>query len=170
MKRSISKILFVFLAFGFLSINTYAQEKPAPVKSATFDMLMGTWVAEPYQMMGTTWSEEAVHTMRHNGQQMFIEIEGKDDKGQTYSATIIIVPKADGTFAGYGFDDWGSISTATGKADGNKIHVESKSQWGGEVRDIEINGSTMVHKVAWTMKDKDGKEMAQNLTITYKKK
>jgi hypothetical protein len=121
-------------------------------------------------MMGSTWNETATHSMKHNGQYMFIDLSGKDNNGQTYSGTIIIAPMKDGTFSGYGFDDWGGVTTATGKADGNKIHVESKSMWGTEVRDIEINGNTMTHKVAWTMKDKEGKDMSQNMTINYHKK
>jgi hypothetical protein len=160
----------VLLGFGVLAIGANAQDKPAPVKSETLDMLMGTWVAEPYQAMGSTWTDEATHSMRHNGQVMFIEINAKDDKGQTYTATIVIVPKSDGNWTGYGFDDWGGVSTMTGKADGNKIHVESKSAWGSETRDIEINGSSMTHKLNWTMKDKEGKDISDKLTITYKKK
>jgi hypothetical protein len=162
--------LLILLAFGVAPIAANAQEKPAPVKSETFDMLIGTWDALPYQAMGSTWTDESTHYMKHNGQYMFIEINGKDDKGQTYTATIVIVPKTDGTFTGYGFDDWGGVSTLTGKADGNKIHVESKSTWGSETRDIEINGNTMTHKLSWTMKDKDGNDASDKLTITYKKK
>lgn len=133
-------------------------------------MLMGTWVAEPYQMMGTTWTDEATHSMKHNGQYMFIDINGKDDKGNTYTATIVMLPKSDGTFTGYSFDEWGGVTTYTGKTDGNKIHVEGKSDWASEIRDIEINGSAMTHKVTMTMKDKDGKDMKHNITITYNKK
>lgn len=169
MKNSIYKIFFLFFAL-VVSSGLLAQNKPDPVKSPTLDMLMGTWVSDPYQMMGATWTEEANHYMKHNGQYMFIDLSGKDDKGNTYSGTIVIVPKSDGTFTGYGFDDWGNVSTATGKADGNKIHVETKSFWGTEVRDIEINGGTMTHKFSMTMKDKDGKDMSQTATVVFKKK
>lgn len=170
MIKSISKTCFILLLLLAISFRIVAQDKPAPIKSATLDMLMGTWVSEPYQMMGSTWTEEATHSMKYNGQYMFIDLNGKDDKGNIYSGVIIIVPKNDGTFTGYGFDEWGGVSNATGKTDGNKIHVESKSQWGSEIRDIEINGSSMTHKITWTMKDKDGKDMTQNMTVNYKKK
>lgn len=170
MYKPIFKILFILLAVTFFSLQVTAQDKPAPIKSTTFDMLMGTWVSDPYQMMGSTWTDEATHSMKFNGQYMVIDLTGKDNKGTTYTGMIVIVPKSDGTFTGYGFDDWGGVSNATGKADGNKIHVETTSAWGSETRDIEINGSSMTHKVNWTMKDKDGKDMTQNLTVNYKKK
>jgi hypothetical protein len=170
MNKSILKIFFILLAFGALSINATAQDKPAPVKSETFDMLIGTWESEPHQMMGTNWTDEVTHTMKHNGQYMFIDIGGKDDKGNTYSGTIVIVPGNTGSFTGFGFDDWGGVTTYTGKADGNKIHVEGKSSWGTEVRDIEIGGKTMTHVATWTMKDKEGKEVVQKETVVFKKK
>lgn len=168
--KSFTKIFFILFTFILISSNSFAQGKPDPVKSATIDMLIGTWVSSPYEMMGSTWTETATHSWKHNGQYMFIDISGKDDKGNTYSGTVVIIPKSDGTFTGYGFDDYGGNSTISGKADGSKIHGDGKSAWGTDTRDIEINGNTMVHKISFTMKDKDGKDMTQNMTVTYTKK
>jgi hypothetical protein len=140
------------------------MKKPDPVKSATLDMLMGEWVADPYEMMGSKWNESANHYMKH-GQFMFVDISGKDDKGETYNGTVVMKPNMDGTFTGWAFDDWGTVATYTGTSKGNTITVNGKSDWGLR-QGNEINGNTMVHKVSWTMKDKDGKDMVMNQTIT----
>lgn len=164
------KFLTILFVFAFLTSGLYAQGKPAPIKSPTIDMLIGTWTSSPYEMMGSMWSGESAHSWKYNGQYMFIDINDKDDKGNTYSGVVVIVPSADGSFTGYGFDEWGGASTISGKTDGNKIHAETKSLWGASTRDIEINGNTMVHKISWTMKGQDGKDMSQNITINYTKK
>lgn len=170
MNKSIFKITFILLLVGFLYIGAIAQDKPLPVKNETIDMMLGTWFSEPHQMMGSTWTDEATHTLRHNGQYMFIEVNGKDDNGHTYEATVIIVPGKNGNFTAYGFDDWGGVTTYTGKAEGNKVHIEGQSAWGSEIRDITISGNTMTHTASLTMKDKEGKETAMKETVVYKKK
>ncbi|HEY3249828.1 MAG TPA: hypothetical protein VGK25_01790, partial [Ignavibacteria bacterium] len=94
---------------------------------------------------------------------------GSNDKSETYTATIVMTQDKDGNLTGWSFDDWGMVATYTGKANGNKANVIGKSAWGTETRDIEINGNIMTHKVSWTMKDKDGKDMTMNQTVTYHK-
>ncbi len=170
--KSFIKIFFILFTFTFISSHIVSQDMtpPKPKKSETLDMLMGVWVAEPYQMFGATWTDEANHYMHHNDQYMFIEIKGKSDKGQTYTATIIINPSSDGSFTGHGFDDWGGVSTMTGTTKGNHISAMVKSMWGSESRDIEITGDKAVHKLVWTMKGSDGKDQVTNMTLTYNKK
>jgi uncharacterized protein YneF (UPF0154 family) len=173
MRTNLSLRLFLaFLIVGVLSLRISAQDDmkpPPPIENAAMKMLMGTWKAEPYEMMGSKWSEVAVHSMKHNGQYMFIDITGTDDKNNTYTATVVMTSDKDGNLTGWSFDDWGMVSTYTGKSNGNKVTVTGKSSFGTETREIEINGNTMVHKVTWTMKGKDGKDMTQNMTITYNK-
>ncbi|HJY64424.1 MAG TPA: hypothetical protein VJ455_09735, partial [Ignavibacteria bacterium] len=72
-------------------------------------------------------------------------------------------------FTGWAFDDWGMVTTYTGTAKDNHLSVNGKSDWGTENREITINGNTMEHKMTWTMKDKDGKDMTNSMTINYKK-
>lgn len=166
------KFILLIAAIGLLSFKVNAQDdmkKPEPIKSETLQMLMGTWKADPYDMMGSKWSETATHSMKLNGQFMFIDITGSDDKNTSYTGTVIIQPDKNGNFTGWSFDDWGQVTTYTGKATGNKITITGTGTMGTETRDIEINGNTMVHKVTWTMKDKDGKDMTMNQTITYHK-
>jgi hypothetical protein len=164
------KLFLTVFALGILLNNLSAQDmkKPDPVKNATLEMLMGTWNSEPYDMMGSKWSESANHYMKY-GQFLCIEITGKNDKGESYNGIIMMKPQSDGSFTGWAFDDWGSVTTYTGNAKDNKISVTGKSEWATETREIEINGNTMVHKMSWTMKDKDGKDMNMNQTITYHK-
>jgi len=92
MKTSISIKLFLPI-FCILTLSPYVNsqdmKKPDPVKSATLDMLMGNWVAEPYEMMGSKWNEQANHYMKF-GQYMFVDITAKNDKGETYNGTVIM--------------------------------------------------------------------------------
>lgn len=173
MKAQLSSKLF-YIAALFLVLSSYIHsqdmKKPDPLKNSTLDMLMGTWQADPYEMMGGKWTENAVQKMTLNGQFFEIKVDGKDESGTTYSAVIYIKPNSDGTLTGWAFDDWAQVSTYTGTIGGNKMSVTNKMDWGTEKRDIEINGNTMVHNVTMVMKDKDGKDMTTNTTITYHKK
>lgn len=161
-------ILFCLMVLSFAA-NAQDMKKPDPIKNATFDMLMGNWVAEPYEMMGSTWTESANHYMKY-GQYMFIDLAGSDDKGSTYNGTIVMKVANDGSLTGWSFDDWGQVGTYTGKSSGNKITINGKTDWGTEVREIEVNGNKMVHKLTINMKGPDGKDMVMNQTITYNKK
>lgn len=143
--------------------------KPDPVKSETIDMIIGKWQSDPVTIMGSTRTETANHYIKHNGQYMFIDVEGKDDRGFNYTATIIMKLNSDGTFTGWSFDDYGKMKTYSGTATGNKISVSGKSEMGSESREIEINGNTMIHKLHVTFPVKDGKEETIDETITYHK-
>lgn len=173
MKAHNSSKLFYLAALLFVfSSYLYSQDmkKPDPVKNETLNMVLGTWEAEPYDMMGSKWSESANHYMALNGQFMYIDLEGSDDKGMTFKGHIVMKLNADGTISGWSFDDWGQVGTYTGTTSGNKISITGKSDMGTDKRDIEINGNTMVHKFSMTMKGPDGKDMTINQTITYHKK
>lgn len=167
-----SKLFFIAALFFVLSSYLYAQDmkKPDPVSNETANMLLGKWEAEPYDMMGSKWSETANHYMALNGQFMYIDLEGADDKGVTFKGHIVMKIGADGTLTGWSFDDWGQVGTYTGTAKGNKITVNGKSDMGTDVREIEINGNKMTHKVTMTMKGPDGKDMTMTQTINYNKK
>jgi hypothetical protein len=168
--KALKVILVVFCALIFsYTVSSQDMKKPDPVKSETLDMIMGNWVAEPYEMMGGKWNESANHYMKH-GQYMFIDLTGYDDKGSTYNGTIVMKLNSDGTFTGWSFDDWGQVGTYTGVAKGNKITANGKTDWGTETREIEINGNKMVHKLTINMRGPDGKDVITNQTITYNKK
>ena len=161
-------LLIFFIILSSHTIKSQDMQKPDPVKNETFDLIMGKWSAEPYEMMGEKYNETANHYMKY-GQFMFVDIQGSNDKGQTYNGTIIIKPGKDDSFTGWAFDDWGSVTTYSGTAKGNKISLTGKSDWGTETREITINGDKMEHKVTMTMVGTDGKDMTFNQTITYKK-
>lgn len=164
--------LFILFGLTLLTFTLNAQDykKPDPVKNSTTEMLIGTWVADPYEMMGEKRTETATHYMKL-GQYMFIDIVGGNDKNPAvYNATVIIKINPDGTLTGWSFDDWGFTHTYTGTASGNKISVSGTGDMGTETRDIEINGNTMTHKVTFNMKGADGNPMTMNMNITYHKK
>lgn len=171
-KSSFFKMFLAVIMLGVLSLRTAAQDNmtpPPPVNNSTFNMLVGTWKSEPYEMMGTKWTESAEHKIMHNGQYMFIILDSKTDKGMSYTATIIMSADKDGNVKGWSFDDWGSAGTYTGKTDGNKMTVTGKSDYGTETRDITIDGNSMVHKITWNMKGPDGKDMTMEQSINYKR-
>ena len=172
MKVNLSlKAFFAILAIGVLSFRTAAQDMqpPPPIDNASMKMLMGSWKSEPYEMMGSKWTDVAVHSMKHNGQYMFIEITGSNDKNLTFSGTVIMTSDKDGNLTGWGFDDWGGVWNYTGKSNSNKVTITGKGAMGTELREIEINGNTAVHKITWTMNGQDGKDMTNTMTITYNK-
>ena len=166
------KVLLPVLCILFTASQLKAQDdmgKPAPINSESMKMLMGTWKSDPYQFFGTNWTDMATHSMKHNGQYMFIDISGSDDRNHSYTGTIIMTCDKDGNLTGWSFDDWGGMTTYTGKANGNKITVTGTNPMMTETREIEINGNTMVHKVSSTMKGKDGKDMVMTTNVTYHK-
>lgn len=159
-------LLFLFTSF----LQSQDMKKPDPVNNETINMLLGKWEAEPYEMMGSKWTETANHYLALNGQFMYIDLEGSDQNGVTFHGHIVVKLNTDGTITGWSFDDWGMVGTYTGSTGGNKMTINGKSDMGTDVRNIEINGNTMVHNFAMTMKGPDGKDMIINQTITYHKK
>jgi hypothetical protein len=107
--------------------------------------------------------------MKQNGQFMFIDITATNDKGMSYSATVIMQSDKDGNLKGWSFDDWGNADSYTGKSDGGHVSVTGSGAMGTEIREIDIKGDTMVHNVTEIMKGKDGKDVTTKLTITYHK-
>jgi hypothetical protein len=170
-KMKVLKFILLLVCLVLFSSAVKAQDdyRPKPLDNETMKMLMGTWKSDQYEMMGSKWTETAVHSMVHNGQYMQIEINAVNDKNQTYSASIFITSDKDGKWSGWGFDDWGGVTTMTGTADKGKVTANSTSPLGSEVRNIEINGNTMVHNVSMTMKGMDGKDMNMKNTVTYHK-
>jgi hypothetical protein len=166
------KIILLFVILVILSSRTKAQDdlgRPAPIKNASMEMMMGTWKSDPYDFFGSKWTDVATHSMKYNGQYMFIDLNGSDDKGHSFTGGVFITADKDGNITGWGFDDWGGVTTYTGKSDGNKVTVNGKGAMGTETRVITINGNTMVHESSMTMAGKDGKDMTMKLTITYHK-
>ncbi len=166
------KFILLFAALIVLSSRVNAQDnmgKPAPINNETMNMLLGTWVSDPYDFMDAKWTETAVHTMKLNGQCLYIELSSVSDRSQTKNAIIYITIDKDGTWKGWGCNEWGYTSTMTGKATGNKISETTHSYvWGDELREVEINGNTMTHTISWAI-HKDGKDMPIKQVITYHK-
>ena len=166
------RLIFLFVSFIVLSFSVNAQDdmgKPKPIDNETMKMLIGTWKSDTYDFMNEKWTETMVHTMKLNGQCMYIEISGVNDKLQTKNSIIYITIDKDGTWKGWGCNEWGYTSTMTAKANGNQINAITHSDvWGNENREVEINGNTMVHTISWNI-HKDGKDMPIKQVITYHK-
>ncbi len=146
---------------------------PPPIKSSFIDASVGTWVSDPYQMMGGTNTDVVTHKMILNGQFMEIDVHSTSDKGFVYDALGIIAPTAEGPMTGWFFDVFGKdgIGNYTGKYDGSKVTLTGTGNWGTEMREITINGNTMIHNITYKMKGADGNYMPdEKMTITYHKK
>ncbi len=172
MKKIKISVLFILL---FLSVKIFAQgmTPPAPIESPLLTSLTGSWISEPYQMMGSTMTEEVTQKMILNSQFLEINVKSIATSGFIYEALIMISPLNDGTINGWAFDVFGNngITTYTGTWKDNMVYLYGKAPWGTESRVINVNGDVMIQNVIYKMKDEKGKDLPEvNLAITYNKK
>jgi len=163
------KLILVLITFLFVTGKSYSQMiPPEPIKSPLLESMMGTWVSDPYQMMGSNMTDEATHSMILNGQFMEIDVVSKADNGFTYLGKILISPNSDGSWSGTAYDIFGKngITNYTGTSDGNKVTMSGRNDMMSEVREIIIDGNTMTHNVTFDIKGMP----QEKVTITYKKK
>lgn len=172
MKRlNLFLILTVLVISGKLSAQ--GMMPPDPIKSPLLESMMGTWVSNPYEMMGERMTDEVTQSMIMNGQFMQINVKSTGANGFVYEALIIIAPSTDGTFTGWSYDIFGknAISSYTGTSKDNQMFITGTSSWGSEIRNITMEGNVMIANVSFKMKDANGKEMPEmTYTITYNKK
>lgn len=170
--KKFNLILVVLMLLVSGKIYSQGMVPPNPIKSAFIDASLGTWVSEPYDMMGMKMTDEVTHKMILNGQFMEIDVKGTG-QGFTYEAKGIIAPSADGTLTGWFFDIFGKdgIGNYTGTANGTSVNLLGSGNWGTEKRNITIDGDTMIHDVTFNFKDPSGKDTPpMTMVIKYKKK
>jgi len=158
----------------FVTNNLFAQGMmpPEPIKSPLLESMMGTWVSNPYEMMGSMMTDEVTQSMIMNGQFMQVNVKSTG-AGFTYESLVIIAPSADGSFTGWSYDIFGknAITTYTGTSKDNQMFMTGTSSWGSEIRNITMEGNVMIANVSFKMKDANGKEMPEmTMAITYNKK
>ncbi len=172
MKKILLPVILIFL-FTVNNIFSQGMVPPEPIKSALLESMMGTWVSNPYEMMGEKMTDEVTQSMIMNGQFMQVDVKSTGGNGFVYEAHIIIAPSNDGTFTGWAFDIFGknAVTSYTGTYEGNQMFVTGTSNWGSEIRNITMEGNVMLANVSFKMKDANGKEMPEmNASITYNKK
>lgn len=167
--------LLMIVAVFVISGKLFAQDMtlPPPIDSPLLNSMTGSWVSEPYQMMGSTMTEEAEHKMVLNSQFMEVNIKSVSTSGSVYEAIVMIMPSKDGTITGWAFDSFGKtgITTYTGTWKDNMIYLYGTAPWGTESRVINVDGNVMIHNVIYKMKDDKGKDLPeQTIAITYNKK
>ena len=171
MKRlNLFLILTVLVISGKLSAQ--GMMPPDPIKSPLLESMMGTWVSNPYEMMGSMMTDEVTQSMIMNGQFMQVNVKSTGT-GFTYESLVIIAPSADGSFTGWSYDIFGknAITTYTGTSKDNQMFMTGTSSWGSEIRNITMEGNVMIANVSFKMKDANGKEMPEmTMAITYNKK
>ena len=169
------KLNFLLIAVAFLiSTKVFSQGMmpPPPMNSPLLNSMSGTWVSSPYEMMGSTMTDEVTQGMVLNGQFFRVDVKSTSPNF-TYEATIFIAPAKDGTLTGWSYDVFGkdAITTYTGTWADNAVYLTGKSSWGTEIRNIKMQGDIMIQNVDFKMKDANGKETnEQAIEIIYNKK
>ncbi|HMQ70015.1 MAG TPA: hypothetical protein PKA90_13550 [Ignavibacteria bacterium] len=166
--------LLVLVALMFTT-NAFSQgmEPPKPVQSELINSMEGTWISEPYEMMGMKMTDEVTQSWILNGQFFEVRIKSKGENGFDYEGLVILAPSDDGTMTGTGYDIFGKngITTYTSTSEGNTVYMTGKSIWGSETRNITMDGNIMTHSVIYNMMGQDGKEMPpMSMSISYNKK
>lgn len=172
MKKIILPVLFLLI---ITKGNLFAQGMmpPEPIKSPLLESMLGTWVSNPYEMMGETMTDEITMSMIMNSQFLQVNVKSTAASGFTYEALIIMAPDKDGNYTGWSYDIFGknAITTYTGTSKDNQLFITGKSSWGSETRNITMEGNVMIANVSFKMKDASGKEMPEmTMAITYNKK
>ena len=167
--------LLLLVSILLISGKLIAQDMklPPPIDSPLMNSMLGTWVSEPYQFMGSTMNEEAIHKMVLNGQFMEVDVRSVSATGFVYEALILVTPSGDGTINGWAYDCMGKdgITSYTGTWKDNMIYLYGTAAWGTESRVINVSGNVMIHNVIYKMKDDKGKFLPeQTIAITYNKK
>lgn len=170
-KLNLALILFAL----FISSNVFSQgmQPPKPIESELLNSMVGTWVSEPYEMMGMKMTDEVTQSMILNGQFFEVKVKSKGENGFDYEGLVIMAPSSDGTMTGTGYDIFGknAITSYTGTSDGKTVYLTGTSNWGNETRNITMDGNIMTQNVIFKMKGPDGKEMPEmTMTISYNKK
>ena len=163
----------LILLFVVKNLSAQGMMPPDPIKSPLLESMMGTWVSNPYEMMGEKMTDEVTQSMIMNGQFMQINVKSTASSGFVYEALIVIAPSNDGTFTGWAFDIFGknAVTSYTGTSKDNQMFVTGTSNWGTEIRNITMEGNVMLANVSFKMKDANGKEMPEmTAAITYNKK
>lgn len=165
----------VFLIALLFTTNAFSQGMipPEPVNLEVLNKSLGTWVSEPYDMMGMKMSDEVTMSLILNGQFLEVKVKSKADNGFEYNALVIMAPSADGTMTGTGYDIFGknAITNYTSTSKDNTIYMSGVSSWGTETRNITMDGNIMTQNVIMNMKGADGKEMPEmSMSISYNRK
>ncbi len=97
--------LLVLVALMFTT-NAFSQgmEPPKPIQSDLMNSMIGTWVSEPYEMMGMKMTDEVTQSWILNGQFFEVRVKSKGENGFDYEALVIMAPSEDGTMTGTGYD------------------------------------------------------------------
>ena len=172
MKKLSFALIFIAL---FISGSAFSQGMvpPKPIESEILNSMVGTWVSEPYDMMGMKMTDEVTQSMILNGQFFEVRVKSKGENGFDYEGLVIMTPNADGTMTGTGYDIFGKngITTYTGTSEGKSVYLTGKSSWGSETRNITMDGNIMTQNVIFNMKGPDGKDMPEmTMSISYNRK
>ncbi len=170
------KLNYLFaLVFILISGRSFSQGMmpPSPISSPMLEAATGTWVSEPYEMMGMKCTETVTQKMVLNGQFLEVNVKNIMDNGFVYEGIGMFAPSGDGTMSGTFYDIFGKngMMNYTGKVEGNKIIMSGANDKMTEERIITIDGDSMTSDVTFKMKDASENSMPeQKLTVTYKKK
>lgn len=144
---------------------------PPPVKNQTLDGMVGSWKGES-DMMGEKANDNVQISWTLDHQYLIMKLDSvsqKDPKKQYKGLGLIGLNKT-GEVKIYWFDNWGaeSVSTGTGKIEGNKLIFKDGNAMFKEQRSFTINGNQMQMQAKGTM-NINGKDTPFEQAVTYKK-
>lgn len=170
MKHTIRVFIFSLL----LSIPVFAQEMqpPPPIDNKFFDASVGSWVSDPYEMMGMKWTDEANVEWALNKHFLVLKVTSKSDKNMAYEQIGYMSADKDGNVKMWFFDTWGmdAVTEFTGKTDGLTCTIDGGNKFMKNSGKITINGADMTQEMKYTMPGEGGKETSGELKVIYKKK
>ena len=165
-------VLFTFLIISVINLQSLDMKLPQANDNSLFKSIAGTWISEPYEIMGVKWVDEAEFKWILNNQFLEMEVITKGDNGFNFKSFGILSVDEDGNYKSWGFDEWGpiSVSYSEGKVEGNKIKSTGGSQFMKSSTEIVIDGNVTTEVFNYTVKDEQGKETPATLNLIYHKK
>ena len=167
-------IILIFVFSFLLPMGLFAQDMqpPPPINNEFFNASIGDWISDEYEMMGMKWKEDVNISWALNKQFVVITSKSTSDKGMSYESVGYMTADKEGNTKTYFFDNWGmeGIMEFTGKIEGSTSTMEGGNKWMKSKGKMIMEKGVMVNEMTFTMPGADGKDVTQDMKITYKRK
>lgn len=144
---------------------------PPSINNEFFNQCEGTWISEPYNFWGMSWTDEISLKWILNGQFMQLNGISKAENGFSMKSMVILSVDSDRNVKSWGFDEFGGeVAYFEGKINGMILTMEGGTKNNKGKYTLEINSNTMNQRGEFTVVDpKTGNRNVEEFEITYKK-
>ena len=160
----------------FISGISFSQDMftpPGPLDNPFLVSTEGTWISEPYELMGGKWIDEYTFswTLNHQFLEMRIKTSSTDGK-MTFNSYGIMSADNEGNYKCWTFDDFGyrSAGIFIGKISGNRLTMAGGTMISKGEMTIVVDGGKMTEEAIMYMKDAEGKDQTMKVRIVSNKK